>query len=171
MKYVARAADWLKKGVFPISRVSNVIGTFALVAMVLITVTEIISRRAFGAPIVGATELTLLFFVLVIFLMLANCAIEDGHIIVTLFTQRFPKRVQLINAAVMHIITVGILSITSWQLVVYGMRVQSMGQTASIIPVPTYPFVYLAVLAFILLTLVYLIKFLYSMVEVRQLWN
>lgn len=171
MRYLARAADGLAKVVFPISRAANVLGTAALVMIVIVTVAEIISRRAFHAPITGATEFILLCFTLVIFMMLAKCAMENGHLVVSLLTNALPKRIQLINAALMHIVTIGILSLASWQLLVYAGRVQGMGQTAAIINVPIYPFVYLAALAFILLTLVYLIKLLHSISEVRQSWN
>lgn len=166
MRYIARAADGLAKVVFPVSRAANVVGTAALVVLVIVTVAEIISRRAFHAPITGATEFILLCFALVIFMMLAKCAMEDGHLVVTLLTHALPKRVQRINAVVMHIITIGILSLASWQLLVYAGRVRRMGAIAAIINVPIYPFVYLAALSFILLTLVYLIKLLHTISEV-----
>lgn len=171
MRYFARAADWLKKGVFTSSRFIAYIGLAALVGMVLLTTVGVISRRAFNAPISGLVELNILLFVIVSFLMLANCAAEDGNIVVTLLTQRLPKRIKAVNAAIMHIVTVGALGLASRQLWVFAGRVQNMGQTGSIVRIDIYPFVYMAALAFILLTLVYLIKFFYSLDEVRKSWS
>lgn len=171
MRHVVRAADWLKRVVFPTSRIISGIGAAAMVGMVLITVTNVIARRAFHAPISGAIELVLLMFMIVSFLMLAHCAAQDGHIVVTLLTQRLPKRVRAINAVIMHIITIGTLSMASWQLWVFAMRVQDMGQTGALVRIDIYPIVYMAALAFMLLTIVYLIKFLYSLDEVRKSWS
>lgn len=171
MRHVARAADWLKGVVFPVSRVIGVIGLVAMVGMVLITVTDVIARRVFSAPITGAIELVLLLFMIVSFLMLAYCATQDGHIVVTLLTGRFPKRVRAINAAIMHIITIGVLGVASWQLWLQAMRMQRMGQTGALVRIDIHPFVHMAALALILLALVYLIKFLYSLDEVRKSWS
>ena len=163
-----RAANCLKWGVFPVSRIVGGIGVVVLVLMVLLILAEVIGRRTLDAPIAGRYELTSLGLVLVVFLTLAYCATKGGHIEMDVLTSRFPKRVQASVGALVHLLTIGMLGVASWQLVVHGMRIQDMKQTSGLLEIPIYPFLYIAALGSLLLTLVYLIYFLYSLDEVRK---
>ena len=165
---LARAANCLKRGVFPVSLIVGGIGMVVLVLMVLLIIAEVFARRALEAPIAGRFELTSLGLVLVVFLTLAYCATKGGHIEMDILTSRFPKRVQASVGATMYILTAGMLGVASWQLVVHAMRVQRMGQTSGVLEIYIYPFIYIAALGGLLLTLVYLIYFLYSLDEVRK---
>ena len=163
---IERAANCLKRGVFPASRIAGGIGVTVLVLMVLLTVAEVFSRRVLNTPISGALELTSLGLVLFVFLTLAYCAVKGGHIALDILVTRFPKRVQASVYALMHILTAGIMGVASWQLWVQAMRVQRMGQTSGLLEIDIYPFLYLAALGCLLITLVYLVYFLNSLDEV-----
>ena len=165
---LTRAADFLKKGVFPVSRAVGAIGVVVLVLMVLLIIAEVIARRALDAPIAGRVELTSLSLILVVFLTLAYCAAKGGHIEMDILTSRFPKRAQAGIGTLIHLLTTGMLGVASWQLVVHGMKIQDMQQTSGVLAIEIYPFLYMAALGGTLLTLVYLIYFLYSLDEVRK---
>jgi len=161
-----RAANFLKRGVFPASRVAGGIGVGVLVLMVILTVAEVLARRAFNTPITGTLELTSLGLVVVVFLTLAHCGARGGHVALDIIVARFPKRIKASTGAIMYILTTGILGVASWQLWVQAMRVQRMGQTSGLLEIDIYPFLYIAALGSLLLTLVYLIYFISSLDEV-----
>ncbi|MBA7670288.1 hypothetical protein ES703_78433 [subsurface metagenome] len=56
----------------------------------------------------------------------------------------------------------------SWQLFLYALRLQSMNQITAILGIEFYPFVFIAVLGSLLLTLVFFIQFLYILGGVRR---
>ncbi len=154
-----KVANYLKRGVFSTSYFISLVGAWAMVGIVLLTVANVILRRALNMPIKGAYEIVGLFFCLLIFLMIADRAVKDSHVIVDLVISHWPKRQRLINAAIIYIFSAGISGVASWQLWMYAMRVQRMGATVNVVNISLYPFVYIASFGFIMLTLVYLIKF------------
>ena len=163
-----RVAKFLKGGVFPVSRVLSGIGVGVLVALVLLIIAEIFARRVLNSPIMGTIDLTEVALLLLVFLTLAHCAALGGHVEMDILVSRFPKRVQAGISTIMHILATGIVGVMSWQLSVQAMIFYNTGQTSGTIQMKTYPFVYVAALGSILLTLVYLTRFLYSLDEVRK---
>ena len=85
-----------------------------------------------------------------------------------ILTSIFPKRVQAGIAALMYILTSGILGVAGWQLWVQAMKVQNAGQTAGPLEIVIYPFLYIAALGTFLVALVYFVYFLNSLIEVRK---
>ena len=104
-----KIARGLQKIIFPASSAVSVIGMLVLILMVLLTVTDVFARRFFDSPISGALSLSSLGLVLFVFLTLAYCAAKGGHVELGILTSIFPKRVQAGIAALMYILTSGIL--------------------------------------------------------------
>ena len=163
-----KIARGLQKVIFPASSAVSVIGMLVLILMVLLTVTDVFARRFFDSPISGALSLSSLGLVLFVFLTLAYCAAKGGHVELGILTSIFPKRVQAGIAALMYILTSGILGIAGWQLWVQAMKVQNAGQTAGPLEIVIYPFLYIAALGTLLVALVYFVYFLNSLIGVRK---
>ena len=165
---IVKTADALKRVIVPVSRVAGGIGAGVLVVMVIFTVAEVFARRAFNAPITGILELSSLGLVLFVFLTLAHCAAKGGHVVLDIIVTRFPKRARGVVNAIIYLLTVGMLGIASWQLWVQAARLQKASQTTGLLEIPIYPFLYIAAIGGILVTLVYLVYLLYSVEEVRK---
>ena len=163
-----RAANWLQRGIFPVSSVANDIGLAVIALMASVTVADVVSRRVFNAPITGALEISSLGLVIVIFLGLAYCAANDGHIVLDILVVKFTERAQAIISTVMYLLTIGMMSMASWQLWVYGTNVKSAGQISGVLGLPIYPFLYLAALGGVLFTLVYVTYLLRSLDKARK---
>ena len=158
----------LQKIVYPASSAVSIIGMITLILMVLLTIAEVIARRFFNEPITGALSISSLGLVIFVFLTLAYCAVKGGHVELGILTSVFPKRVQAGIAALMYILTAGILGVAGWQLWVQAMRVQNAGQTSGPLEIVIYPFLYIASLGTLLVALVYFIFCLNSLSEVRK---
>ena len=158
----------LQKIVFQASSAVSVIGMIVLILMVLLTIAEIFARRFFDSPISGVLSLSSLGLVIFVFLTLAYCAAKGGHVELGILTSLFPKRVQAGIAALIYILTSGILGIAGWQLWAQAMKVQDAGQTAGPLEILIFPFMYIASLGTFLVALVYLVFSLNSLIEVRK---
>lgn len=163
-----RAAYYLQKGIFPASRVVGSIGVGLLIVLVLLTVADVVLRRFFDSPIRGYLELTEFILGIIVFLTLAYCAVQGGHIVVDVLVSRFPQRTQASIGAIVHFCSAGILGLISWQLFLHAMRVRDMGEISAILGIWLYPFVFIAALGTILLAMVFLIQSLYALAEVRK---
>jgi len=158
-----RVGNNLKKVVSPISRVLGDISMVVIVLVTLLVVVDVCLRRFFDSPIQGSHDLSSLAFSIIVFLPLAWCAINDGHVELDLLVKRFPKTAQLSTEVIMMFITVVILGLMSWQLLVQGTKLQAANAETAILGIPMHPFVYLATLGGLMLALAFFVRFLYSL--------
>lgn len=158
-----RVANRFQKVVYLISRVLNFISMAAIIAVVLLVVVDVFMRAIFNDPIKGAHDVVVLGFSIIVFLSLAWCAATNDHLEIDIIFKRLPRTVKRILEVAMMFFSTVILGLISWQLLVQGMKLKGANAQTTILKIPTYPFVYLATLGFILLTLVFLIRFLHSL--------
>jgi TRAP-type C4-dicarboxylate transport system permease small subunit len=167
---IGKAASYLNRIISPVSTYIAYIGAAALGSLVLMLMYRIFSRRLFNAPLTGSFELTELALVAITFLILSYDSLHHESMVVEIVVDRFPKGVRAIIGAVIHFLTTVMLGVLSWQLVVQGIRIQNFGQTTVVLELPVYPFLYLAAFGILLLTVVYLKHFLYSLDKAVNGW-
>lgn len=68
----------------------------------------------FDSPIPGSLELTEFLLGIIVFLTLAYCAIEGGHIVVDVVVSRFLQRTQASIGAIVYFCSAGMLGLISW---------------------------------------------------------
>lgn len=166
-----KVVNGLKKTIFPASRVAAVVGIVVLVILVLIPLVDIISRRLFNSPLMGAYELSEFALGMMVFTTLAYCAVRGIHITVDIATSRMPRRIQIILDAVIHTLSWIMLAIISWQLFVRAMTVRTDHEVSTILYIPTFPFVFIAGAGCALLTLVFFTQSLDKMSQVVKQWS
>jgi TRAP-type C4-dicarboxylate transport system permease small subunit len=162
---IERAANVFKKVTEPAANVAAAAGVVVLGAMILMLIVSVIMRKAFNAPMKGVFELSEFGMVMITFLFLSAQYFKPDSMVMDTFVEMFPKTVKLINNAFILLLDVGTLAITSWQLFAYGVKVQDGRQVSKILEIPLYPFVYLGAVCTLLLTLVFAMKFLFSLNE------
>jgi TRAP-type C4-dicarboxylate transport system permease small subunit len=162
---IDRAANFVKKVIEPVANAVAVVGVVVLGAMVLMLIVSVIMRKAFNAPMKGVFELSEFGMVMITFLFLSAQYFKPDTMVMDTFVEMFPKTVKRINNAFIFLLDVGTLAITSWQLFAYGLKVQDGKQVSKILEMPVYPFVYLGAVCTLLLTLVFAMKFIFSLNE------
>ena len=165
---LGRVARHFQQGIFSASYVSSIIAMVLLVLLVLLTVADVILRHFFDAPIGGAFEISRLILGIVIFFALAYCAVKGGHIVVDVVVSRFPRRAQSSIGLMIHLFSVVIMGLISWQLFLHTIKLKGVGEVTAIWEIPVYPFVFLAALGSTLLTIVFLIQLIHTVPEVRR---
>ncbi|WP_195818695.1 TRAP transporter small permease [Roseobacter sp. MH60115] len=124
-------------------RVTTLICGAILLLMMGITVVDVIGRYAMNAPLRGATEVTELLLVCLIFVCLPAVCLDKDHVVVDLFTGMVPIRWQPLRAALAGSISAVVLGVIAWRLLVYGQQFASYGGKTSTLDVPIAPVAYL----------------------------
>ena len=163
-----RVANHLKKVASPISRVLGDISMVVIVLVTLLVVVDVCLRRFFNSPIQGSHDLSSLAFSIIVFLPLAWCAINDGHVELDLVVKRLPKTARLSIEVIMMFITTVILGLMGWQILIQGTKLQASNVETAILGIPMYPFLYLATIGSLMLALAFFIRFLYSLSNIIQ---
>jgi TRAP-type C4-dicarboxylate transport system permease small subunit len=97
----------------------TIIAGLAMVAMMLHIVADVIGRMVFNHPFNGTTEIVSSYdMVMVIFLPLAYVTRHGGHIMVELFTQRWPKRRIAALDAIVGAVCLALVVWFTWETVV-----------------------------------------------------
>lgn len=155
----------IKRGVGAASRGVAVISGITLVFMTLLTVFDVFLRAVFDYSIHGAIELTEFSLGIIVFLALAFCGVQNGHIVIDILVKRISRPFRIVIGTVISFFSACMLGLLGYRMVVQAMRVYSMGQTSVILDIPVYPFVLVGAFGCALLALVYLIKSFSSLEE------
>lgn len=129
-----------------VSHALNVLAIGILVAMMLLTVSDVGMRYALNKPISGSVELTKFMMVCLVCFGLAWCTVKGRHVKVELFLSRFSPRVQAVFDSINYLVGLGLYGLISWQTFSESFRVWEMNFVSGSLRVPLFPFYW--VLAF-----------------------
>lgn len=112
-------------------------------AMMVVTVVDVVGRYLFSAPLPGAFEITEIALAIVIFLGLPLVCFEDGHISVSLITDRFRGIVRRLQSAGAAIVGGATLALVAWRVYEHGAQLASYGDVTIFLRLPKGPIAYL----------------------------
>jgi TRAP-type C4-dicarboxylate transport system permease small subunit len=144
--------------VFRLSRRLNILSGIFLTIMMGLTFVNVVSR-AVWRPLFGTYEYTGFLAALTIALALAHCAVNKGHVALTVFVEHLPKRVQAVLDVVVSLIGCGLYGVLAWQCVKYAIVMYHSGELAIATQTPFYPFICIVAFGFLMLALVLLNDF------------
>jgi len=133
-----------------LSRLLGYVATVMLGCMMTLTVADVFMRYVFNAPITGATEVSELMMVIVVFPALAWIAVDRSHIRVDMLVVKWPRRVQLIVEIITLLLALATFAIVTWQSFLESMEVR---MATSLLEVPESPFHWIMTLGFAVLCL------------------
>lgn len=119
----------------------NILACVAVIAMMLLSVTDVVLRM-FGKPIPGTYELVGFLGTIVVSFALAFTSMEKGHIAVELLVERLPQRVQLAIDSFSNLIGALLFGTIAYQAVLYAMDLKKSGEVSATLQMPAYPFIY-----------------------------
>jgi TRAP-type transport system small permease protein len=135
----------------------NILGIAVLILLTCMTVTDVVGRYFFKAPILGATEVTQYMMVAIVYLCIGWCAVQGKMIVVDLLLSRFPKRVQAILNCVTLFLSLGLTFMITWRCVIDSIQTQNSPSASPILRIPTYPFTWIMTVGFAVLFLAILV--------------
>lgn len=143
----------------------NWIAGVALVAMLALTVTDIIGIKVFNWPVPGAIEIVGFLGVLVIGFAIAYTQKLRGHIQVEFFVMHLPKRLRAGVNAFVSLLGIVLFAILSWRSFDYALSLQQAGEVSMTQNIPFYPFVHAIAFCCIPVCLVLVMEFIKSITE------
>jgi len=120
-----------------VCRVLGIIGTSFMIFLMLLTVTDILLRYFFNAPITGATEISRLLMIVIVFPALGWAAIDRAHVRVDLIVSRIPLRIQRIFESITFLFALVTFVIITWQSF---LEAAVVNRQTSLIKLPFAPF-------------------------------
>jgi len=119
----------------------------------LLTVADIVGRRAFNQPVYGALEVSEFMLVIVVFFSAAQCEFMRGHVTIGLFIDRLGARVQNIIDSIVYLLFLLTFCWLTVHLGKYATEVLGHNVVSGSLEIPKYPFIYLAAIGSALLSL------------------
>ncbi|MCX7966802.1 MAG: TRAP transporter small permease subunit [Syntrophorhabdaceae bacterium] len=116
--------------------------------------------RIVYVPINGSYELIGFFGAVAVGFALGYTQIRKDHIIVTIFSDRYPKKLQPFLDGINYVINTFFFSLVSWQTFKWGMKIQKTGELSETLKIIFHPFVYCLAIGFAALSLTLFIDFL-----------
>jgi TRAP-type C4-dicarboxylate transport system permease small subunit len=133
-------------------------GSYVLVAMMLLTTTDITLRRVFNSPFPFTYELVEFMLVLVAYCYIPYTTSLSRHVSMDTLTCRFPAITRQRIILIGDFLTVILFALISWQNVLQGINVMNQGATTGILHVPKYPFQFMVAFGSALACLVFLFR-------------
>lgn len=110
----------------------------ALLLMMLLVVADIVSKYAFNQPVPGTLEFVAFYgMVACVFLPIAAVQKMDGHIMVTMFTDRLPHRILPVWCAVVNLAGAAYLLLFAWASAGAAIGATTIGESTSVIALQT----------------------------------
>ena len=147
-----------------LSRRVGDLGLIVLMAMVLLVVYDVASRRLFNRPLSFSFELIEILLVAVVFFALVYTTSLQRHISVDVLTSRFPPKVQTIINRATDFITVVIFGLIGWRSLIQAAHIRDIGNVTGVLRIPVYPFNYVVAFGSIIAALLILVSLINSMI-------
>lgn len=143
----------IEKAIHWASKKLDVISGVALVAMMGLIVCNVVFR-AVTTPILGTYEIISFLASINISFSLAYCAVNKGHIAMTLFVDRLGGRSRAFFDAVVAIISAAFFLVLTRETVRYAVHIRGVGEVGLTTEIPFYPFILGISFGFLALSLV-----------------
>ena len=136
-----------------------------VVAMLALTVADVLGVKLFKAPIPGAIETVAFMGVVITAFSMAYTQSEHANIQVEFFVAHLPGRLKAVAAAITSLMGIALFVLLCWQSFEYGNSLRIAGEVSMTSRIPFYPFVYAIAVCCIPVCLVLLVEFLKSVMK------
>ncbi len=142
------------------------IGLFALLLIMVLTCVDVIGAKVFRAPVFGAIDIVMIAQLVAISFAVAVALILGRHVQVEFFVPLLPKRLQLIVDCLVHFLGFILFVLIVWRLFAYAYDLQIGNEESMTARIRLAPFAYGAAVACIPVCLVFVQKFIESLIKV-----
>lgn len=157
IKPVYRFSGWL-----------TILSAIAMLVIMVVTSVDVLMRRFLNKPITGSLEISTSLLIVVIFCCVAWVMTKKGHVIVDIFSDRYPKRVREVITSIalfLSMITVGLIC---WGSINFGLQQYRIGEVTVLLGIPVSPFIFVLAFGSGLFGLVLLIQFINTFVRAKE---
>ena len=126
---------WLSR----LAAAPDALAALMLLALVLVTVVDVVGRYLFRAPIGGADELTVYFLAIGIYAVLPRITLREEHVAVDLIDMVYPKRWIAVRQILMNLLAAAFMAVATWRLWILAMRLKEDAEVTMFLGLPKGP--------------------------------
>ena len=127
-------------GLDRVSRVIAYASGIGLMALMGLTTADVVMRYVFSAPVFGAQDVSELILLVVVFLALAYCGRQGGHVAVDLVVGRFSAPARRWTDAAVRLAGGLMMVVLAWRAWLAGLDAAAMEDTSNLLAIPYRPF-------------------------------
>jgi len=146
-----------------INKISMVLGGISLLALMLLATGNVV-LRVFHMPFSGAYEIVSFLGAVVIAFALGYTQKHKDHIVVTILTEKYPRKLQRIIGGFAEFVIMIFFGIVAWQVYVWGMKIYESHEVSETLKMAFYPFVFAVAAGFTLLSFSAFVGFLKALI-------
>jgi len=136
----------------------DVIGRAAIFLIMVVVVINVVMRKLVpSGGIMGASEYVAFLSAIAISFTLGYCAINKGHIAVTMFVDKLQPKGRAFVDMLCNLVSLAFFGAGVWYLFLYGIDIMNSGEIAPTSRWPVFPFVFGVAFSFVALCLVLLV--------------
>ena len=124
--------------------VTHSLAGVGLMALLFLTVSDILGRFLLSRPVPGTVEVTSVLLVVVVFLAVAHSEDMGDHITIDLIYERVGPRWRMVMDLFADIFSIVVIALLSYQLYQFVLRNQASGAETPVLDLPIWPFVLVA---------------------------
>jgi TRAP-type C4-dicarboxylate transport system permease small subunit len=148
---------FFEKSVKLISSFFNLFASVSLVAMMLLTCTDVSMRYFFNRPLPGTYDLVGLMGAIIAAFAMPYTFLKGSHVAVDLLVRMLSAKKRLIIETITHIVGIFLFLILVWQCIVLAFDMKAAGEVTPTLLLPFYPIVYCMAACFFVLCLAILV--------------
>lgn len=122
------------------TNIFNRVASASVIAMMFLTCADVILRY-FRCPIPGTYEMVGLLGSIFVSFSLAKTSLDNGHIAVDFFFQKFPPALQKFIESTNILICIILFGFITWYSFFYSLDLKRTGEVSMTLQIPVYPFV------------------------------
>ena len=137
---------------------SAAVAGVVLVALMLMTVADVVGRYFFNSPLNGVFDLTQFSVLVMTFLSFAYCGFRGAHVVIELLYDRIPAGAQFAVRRISNAAGAILFAVIAWRAVVQSIDVRDFNETSQLLTIPYWPFYYVVAFGSALFAIVLAIK-------------
>lgn len=149
---------YVTSGVNSVSKAAGVMSAVLLVAMGLLTASDVTLRYTLNFPIRGTLELLDLLMAMFVFLGLADNTARGGDVLADFLTDKWPPMVRRALDSFAALVSAGLYALIAYGTLKAAIRSEAVGDMTPALLLPVAPFQYIAAAGIALLTAVYVTR-------------
>lgn len=137
---------------------SAAVAGVVLVALMCLTVADVVGRYFFNSPLNGVFDLTQFAVLIMTFLSFAYCGFRGAHVVIELLYDRIPERAQFIVRRLSNALGTVLFAAIAWRAVIQSFDVREFNEASQLLTIPYWPFYYVVAFGAALFAIVLAIK-------------
>jgi TRAP-type C4-dicarboxylate transport system permease small subunit len=132
----------MEKGVAVFSKWATFVAGFALTAMLVVSLIDVVGNKVFNRPLQGTSDYMSFLALITIVFAMSYAIIDKAHVQVDLFINKLPRRLKAFFEMLVAALGTGLFVFIIWSAIRYGIQLNRSHELSMTERIPVAPFVF-----------------------------